>query len=135
MVARHTTSMTRTIFQSRVNGLGIRPRVVLELDSWETMKEAVAAGIGFGIALEDEFHPDNRLVGIPVDGVDLTAGQYFVCLPEFKYLRAVQAFLRLVQEVKEMRMGRDGEPDCSLDATRLSMNDGTGRNQFTPAPD
>jgi len=60
----------------------------------------VAAGIGFGIALTDEFTHDDRLTGIPVTGIDLTARQYFICLPEYTHLRTVQAFLDLVREVK-----------------------------------
>lgn len=103
MVARHTTSMTRRIFQQRLAALDIHPRVVMELDAWEAMKEAVAAGMGFGIALQDEFSRDERLTGIPVSGIDLSARQYFICLPEFEHLRTVQAFLALAREVKQFR--------------------------------
>ncbi len=103
MVARHATSMTREIFEQRLSVMSIEPQVVIEIDSWETVKEAVAAGIGFGIALQDEFSHDERLVTIPVSGTDLSAKQYFVCLPEFKHLRTVQAFLDLVLEIKHLR--------------------------------
>ena len=91
MVARHSGSMTRQIFERRLARQSIRPRVVMELDSWEALKEAVAADIGFGIALEDEFAHDSRLVGVPVRDMDLTAGQFFVCLPAFEKLQAGQA--------------------------------------------
>lgn len=106
MVARHATSMTRQIFNRRLTLRGIRPRVVMELDSWEAMKAAVAAGIGFGIALADEFINDARLTGIRVNNLDLSARQYVVCLPEFERLRPVQAFLEVVDEVRSMRRGR-----------------------------
>ena len=115
MVARHSGSMTRQIFQTRLEALAIHPRIVLELDSWETMKEAVAAGIGFGIALEDEFTHDERLKGIPVKGVDLAAKQYFVCLPEFEHLRTVQAFLDMVREARHLRRGRRAAMQCSIE--------------------
>ncbi len=115
MVARHSGSMTRRIFLTRLEALGIRPRIVLELDSWETLKAAVAAGIGFGIALEDEFTHDDRLKGIPVRGVDLAAKQYFVCLPEFEHLRTVRAFLEMVQEVRYMRRRRQPAMQCSIE--------------------
>ena len=109
MVARHTTSMTRQIFQQRLRHRGIRPRIAMELDSWEAMKEAVAAGIGFGIALADEFNHDPRLIGIRVADVDLSAGQYVVCLPEFERLRPVRAFLELAREIKAIRRRRSSE--------------------------
>lgn len=95
MVARHRSSMTRQIFESKVKGEGIKPRIVLELDSWASLKEAVAAGIGFGIALEDEFSEDPRLVKLELEGADFQAYQYFVCLPEYLNLRPVNAFLEL----------------------------------------
>ncbi|GAB6908551.1 putative LysR family transcriptional regulator [Desulfosarcina cetonica] len=106
MVARHPSSMTRQIFQKRLKDRGIALRVVLELDAWEAMKAAVAAGIGFGIALADEFVPDERLVGIPVKGIDLLAKQYFVCLPAFERLQPVQAFFSVVRSVRQLRADR-----------------------------
>ncbi len=107
MVARTTQSMTRQIFSDAMDKTGIEPDVVLELDTWETMKEAVASGIGFGIALEDEFGHDDRLVKLKLADIDLTAGQYFVCLQEFHTIGTVQAFLNLVREI-----GRHREVKC-----------------------
>ncbi len=103
MVARHATSMTRQIFERRLKHRGIRPLVLLALDSWEAMKEAVAAGVGFGIALKDEFSHDPRVVGIRVADLDLAASQYVVCLPEFENLRPVKAFFELVREIRTVR--------------------------------
>ena len=103
MVARHAASMTRQIFNQRLTLRGIQPRVVLELDSWETMKKAVASGIGFGIALEDEFIHDPRLIGIRLADLDLSARQYVVCLPEFEHLRPVRAFFDLTKEIRAAR--------------------------------
>ena len=106
MVARHTASKTRQIFQRRLEDRGVHPRIVMELDSWEAMKEAVAAGIGFGIALEDEFIHDARLTGIRLTNIDLSARQYFVCLPEFEHLRPVQAFFDMVRKIRPLRQKR-----------------------------
>jgi DNA-binding transcriptional LysR family regulator len=106
MVARHAGSMTRQIFQQQLNRRDIHPQVVMELDSWEAMKEAVAAGIGFGIALEDEFIHDPRLTGIRITDLDLSARQFVVCLPEFEHLRPIQAFFDVVREIKSARGNR-----------------------------
>lgn len=100
MVARTRQSMTRQIFFEALDTAAVKPDVVLELDTWETMKEAVASGVGFGIALEDEFGHDDRLVKLKIADVELTAPQYFVCLKEYKSLGTVQAFLSLVNEVR-----------------------------------
>lgn len=103
MVARTKQSMTRQIFWEALDNASVKPDVVLELDTWETMKEAVASGIGFGIALEDEFGHDDRLVKLKIAGAELTASQYFVCLKEYQNLGTVQAFLDLVQEARMNR--------------------------------
>ena len=120
MVARHSGSMTRRIFERRLARQSVRPKVVMELDAWEALKDAVAADIGFGIALEDEFAHDSRLVGVPVRDMDLSAGQFFVCLPEFEKLQAVQAFFDLVREVKAHRQAKRsaGRLDLSTDDFR-----------------
>ncbi len=93
MVALHTKSMTRQVFDEKLSPFGIRPDIALELDSWETMKDSVIAGIGFGIALEDEFGPDDRMVKIALKGADFKAFQYIVCLPEYQDLKLISAFL------------------------------------------
>lgn len=93
MVALHTPSMTRQIFHRRLSEEGVRPRIALELDNWEAMKEMVAAGIGFGIALEDEFGPDERLWKIRLSGPPIIAHQYFICQPEYRELKIISAFL------------------------------------------
>ena len=93
MVALHNQSMTRQIFDQKLSQFHVEPDIALELNNWDTMKETVAAGIGFGIALEDEFGPDDRLVKIALNGSDFTAFQYFVCLPEYRDLRIISAFL------------------------------------------
>lgn len=104
MVARHATSMTREIFRQHLDHRGIQPRVLMELDSWEAIKEAVAAGIGFGIALKDELAHDPRLVGIRATDLDLSARQYVVCLPEFEHLRPVRAFFDLARDIRNARV-------------------------------
>jgi DNA-binding transcriptional LysR family regulator len=103
MVARTRQSMTRQIFSDALQAFAIRPDIVLELDTWETMKEAVASGIGFGIALEDEFGRDDRLAMLTIADAELTASQYFICLEEYRNLGTVQAFLGLVNEARSHR--------------------------------
>ncbi len=93
--------MTRQIFNTRLEEKSIRPRIMLELDNWDAMKEVVAAGVGFGIALEDEFGPDSRLEKIRLTGADLKAHQYFVCQPEYRELKVISAFLDIAEKEKE----------------------------------
>ena len=101
MVALHTPSMTRQIFNRHLEERDIRPRIMLELDNWDAMKEVVTAGIGFGIALEDELGPDDHLKRIRITGADLRACQYFVCQPEYRALKVISAFLDIAEKERE----------------------------------
>lgn len=100
MIVRHRSSGTRSIFDQLLAERDISPRIALELDSFGAMLEAVAAGIGFAIVLEDEFNGDERLCCVPFSGAEMIAHQYLVYLPEYKELNAVSAFLKLAAEAK-----------------------------------
>jgi len=132
MVARHASSMTRQIFNQRLDRRDIHPQVVMELDSWEAMKEAVAAGIGFGIALEDEYIHDPRLTGIRITDLDLSARQFVVCLPEFEHLRPIQAFFDVVREIKSARGSRLFE--TAVDAFRNTTGEFSSQARRTAGP-
>ncbi len=51
MVARTEKSMTRRIFWEALEEQSVKPDIVLELDTWETMKEAVASGSPWKMSL------------------------------------------------------------------------------------
>lgn len=95
MVLREPGSMTRKILEDSLAGLGLSWRIALELDSWEANKEAVAAGIGIGVALMSELTGDDRLIALRIRDAGTKLGQYIICLPEYEALRTVRAFLDL----------------------------------------
>lgn len=105
MVARHQSSVTRIAFEKQLEKKNIEARVVLELNTWEAVKEAVAAGIGFGIELESEFPGGPRLKKIKVTGGNFIVNQYFICLPDLVKVRPVEAFLEIAEQYQ------DGHPD------------------------
>jgi aminoethylphosphonate catabolism LysR family transcriptional regulator len=98
MVQRETGSTTRAIFEHAVARAGVHPRIVLELGSREAVREAVAAGIGFGVVLEAECWRDDRVAAIGLEDADLQAGEYLVCLPDSLDLRIVRTFVELTRE-------------------------------------
>ncbi|EIM29397.1 LysR substrate-binding domain-containing protein [Microvirga lotononidis] len=92
-ILREIGSMTRELFEGalRRHGITIRPRLVL--GSREAMKEAVAAGIGLGIVLNQEVGSDPRLRGIEVDGLEASAAEYVVTRPDIAQHGAVREFI------------------------------------------
>jgi len=95
MVARHKGSGTRSVFEQKLAKEGVEYRIALETDSFEAMLDAVMAGIGFGIALENEFRGRDGVTALTIEGEDMVAGQYVVCLPEYRDLKSISAFFAL----------------------------------------
>ena len=56
-------------------------------------REAIAAGIGFGVVLDGEIGEDPRLLAVPIEAPAIGGGVYAVALPESLELPAVRAFL------------------------------------------
>ncbi len=95
MVMREVGSATRRIFEEALAESGIEPRSVMQMDGRESVREAVAAGLGLGVVSEAEFIADRRLKMLRVNGARLTMTEYVVCLSERRKLRTVGAFLEL----------------------------------------
>ncbi len=97
MILRETQSVTRKIFESALYASGIRPKSVMQIESREAVREAVAAGLGVGVVSESEFDPDRRLKTLPFSDVRLEITEYVVCLEDRRRLRIVQAFLEVAE--------------------------------------
>ncbi len=84
MILRETGSKTRKLFELAVAKGKVRPRVVMEIESREAVREAVAAGLGIGIVSEAEFGHDDRLVAVPVTDAELGTREYVEARPQGK---------------------------------------------------
>ncbi|TCR70478.1 LysR substrate-binding domain-containing protein [Bosea sp. BK604] len=99
LVTREAGSMTRHLFEAALaeHGLELPPHLIL--GSREAVKEAVAAGIGIGIVLDQERGFDPRLRAITVSDFEIAAGEYLVTRRENRSLGGVAAFLAIAGEV------------------------------------
>ena len=97
MILRERGSMTRELFERATRKAKVQPRVVMEIESREAVREAVAAGLGVGVVSEAEFGHDERLVAIPVAGGILVTREYAAWLRERRNLRIVAAFAAVVR--------------------------------------
>ncbi|MGO4404499.1 hypothetical protein AB4Z10_09565 [Bosea sp. RAF48] len=73
------------------------------LGSREAVKEAVAAGIGIGIVLDQERGFDPRLRAITVSDFEIVAGEYLVTRRETRSLGSVAAFSAVASVVAKER--------------------------------
>jgi aminoethylphosphonate catabolism LysR family transcriptional regulator len=101
LVMREQGSVTRAIFEKALASARIAVDMVLEIDSREALREAVAAGLGLGVISAAEFGHDSRLAAVPLTGDaktgELAMTEYLVQLAERRPARAVQAFLDLFE--------------------------------------
>ena len=99
LVLRERGSITREVFETRLSEAGIKPRNLLEVQSREAVREAVAAGFGIGVIFDAEFRADPELKRLVVSGADLSVGEYAVCRSERRRIPLVRGFFDILTEV------------------------------------
>lgn len=95
LIVRRPPSMTHSqiVKECKEQGLPLDP--FLELPSRESVKEAVAAGLGVGLAFSSEIGCDSRLVPVEITDAAAECGVYAVTLAEMRGLPAVDALMDL----------------------------------------
>ncbi|TAJ40350.1 MAG: LysR family transcriptional regulator [Reyranella sp.] len=96
LIVREPGSTTRLAFEQAMAKAGVRPKVVMEIGSRESIREAVAKGIGLGVVSEAEFIPDPRIHVLPVTDAEIYTYAHVVYLRERQNARLVRAFLAVL---------------------------------------
>jgi len=99
IVVRERGSITREVFEARLAQAGVVSGSLIEVQTREAVREAVAAGFGVGVVFDSEFGTDSRFHAIDVSDSDLTVGEYVVCLQERRRLPVVRAFLNVARDM------------------------------------
>jgi len=103
IVIRERGSITREVFETRLAEAGVVPGSLIDVETREAVREAVAAGFGIGVVFDSEFGADARFHALDVGDTDLTVGEYVVCLQERRRLALVRAFLDIAREASQRR--------------------------------
>lgn len=99
MVLREKGSVTREILEEALDDAGIEIGGVIEIQSREAVREAVAAGLGIGVVFENEFGNDPNLTPIPIRNPELVVGEYIVCLKDRMRLANIRTFLNIAEDL------------------------------------
>lgn len=99
MIVRDPGSTTRRVFDAACEQAGFRPDYIIETTSRETVKEAVAAGLGTGVVAGYELRDDPRFHPLRVTGADLRFTEQVSCLNRRRNTRVVREFLRVTEDV------------------------------------
>jgi aminoethylphosphonate catabolism LysR family transcriptional regulator len=93
LVMRERGSITREVFETRLAEASVRPGALIEVQTREAVREAVAAGFGIGVIFDSEFGEDRACCKLAVSGADLSVAEYVICLEERRRLPLVRSFL------------------------------------------
>jgi aminoethylphosphonate catabolism LysR family transcriptional regulator len=98
LILREKGSVTRAVVERALADREIMPGAVMEIESREAVREAVAGGLGLGFVSAAETMPDPRIALLPVAGAQLEIDEFVVCLRERRRLAIVRAFLQTAEQ-------------------------------------
>jgi aminoethylphosphonate catabolism LysR family transcriptional regulator len=98
VVLRERGSYTREVFERAVGEAGVALGPVMEVETREGVREAVAAGFGIGAVFESELGADRRFRAVEVADAAFGVGEYAVCLGARRALALVDAFMSIAAE-------------------------------------
>jgi len=99
-VLREEGSQTRSVFEAGMRASGVRIRSSVEIGSRESVREAVALGLGLGVVAQTAFIPDVRLVALEIKGLNLATHAHLICMADRKSEALIQEFLKLALQVR-----------------------------------
>ena len=99
LVLRERGSITREVVEQAMAAADIRPSAIIEVQTREGVREAVAAGFGIGTVFESELGDDRRFRPVAIADADLDVAEYAVCLQERRRVALVRAFMEEAAKV------------------------------------
>lgn len=100
MVVRENGSTTRKVFEQALAEAGVRVRTTMEIGSRESIREAVACGLGLGVVSDIAYVPDPRLRQLPIRDLSVHSYAHVICLRERLKSRLVAAFIDQLDAVR-----------------------------------
>jgi LysR family transcriptional regulator, low CO2-responsive transcriptional regulator len=97
-VLRDASSFTRQVFEQALARAGVEVRPVIQINSREAVREAVARGMGLGIVSEREHAPHPSIQMIAVEDAELWTASHVACLASRRARPVVDAFMSLAEQ-------------------------------------
>ena len=109
LVCREAGSTTQDVFDAALASAGVHMNRVMEIGSRESVREAVACGVGLGVVSEIAYVHDPRLRLLPIDDLEAFTHSHVICLRERLRSRLMNAFMHLLEDFRQQR----ATPDAS----------------------
>ena len=98
VVLREDGSTTRSVFDAVLQQKNIKLDDTIIMGSRESVREAVAFGMGVGVVNEGEFGHDSRLHKLAIANVQLGANECLICRKVDRKLPLVTKFIEMARE-------------------------------------
>lgn len=93
LIFREAGSKTRQKIEAEAERQGVRLTPAIEAEGREAMREVVASGAGIGFVSLAEFGNDDRLVQIPINGMNVTMTESLVYMMQRREVKVIRAFM------------------------------------------
>ena len=93
LIFREAGSKTRQKIEAEAEKQGVRLTPAIEAEGREAMREVVASGAGIGFVSLAEFGNDDRLVQIPIKGINVTMSESLVYMMQRREVKVIRAFM------------------------------------------
>ena len=100
-VIREEGSTTRRVFERELEERGVEFRVALEMGSRESVREAVAQGLGLGVVAETAYVADPRLTKLNIVDTRMATQVHFICREDRRQSPLISTLLGLAQAVSQ----------------------------------
>lgn len=99
-ILRDVTSVTRRVMEQALQKAGIKIRPVIQINSREAVREAVARGLGLGVVSEREHAPHPGIHVLAFEDADLWTEAWVACLSARRSRPIVDAFMKLALQTR-----------------------------------
>ena len=98
VIFRDPTSATRRAFEGALAQAGVRVKPILEINSREAIREAVARGMGLGVVSEREYAPHSAIRALRVKNAVIDISAYVTVLTARRTRPLIEAVIQLARK-------------------------------------
>lgn len=99
-VLREEGSTTRSVVTAAMQAAGVQIRCCVEMGSRESVREAVAQGLGLGVVAEPAYVSDARLRRLEIAGFDAHTHVHVICRKDRQFVPLIRSFVDIVKQMR-----------------------------------
>jgi aminoethylphosphonate catabolism LysR family transcriptional regulator len=106
LILREEGSVTRKLLTDELRRRAIKPVSIIEIESREAVREAIAQGLGVAIMSEGELAADPRLRSVVISDWQAVMAEWLLCLRARAGLHVIRSFFEMQEETGQPAASR-----------------------------